>query len=285
MKKWVLVSWPLTIAIAAAVAWFASLYIAERPRLDERVQQRSLHSAVLDERRAYLVHLPESYAGQPARRYPVIYVLDGSSQDLHTAASAALMARIGVIDEAIVVGIPNISGPGRQRDYTPPGMRQDADESGSAAGQGDRFLSFLENELVPRIDRDFRTSSVRTLAGNSRGGLFVIYAMTAKPGLFATYVANSPALWRDDATMVGRLERFLRSGDDLSSSLFMSLGSEENEKMKRAFSKAAGVLDDHAPPGLHWRTFVSAGGRHGNNAELATPVALQWARRMQDSAE
>jgi predicted alpha/beta superfamily hydrolase len=284
VKKWVLLSWLLTIATTAVVAWFAGLYVAERPHLGERVQQRSLRSAALDESREYLVHLPESYDRRPARRYPVIYVLDGSSQDLHTAASAVLMARIGVIDEAIVVGIPNTSGPERQRDYTPPGMRQDTDEAMGATGRGDRFLLFLESELIPAVERDFRASSVRTLAGNSRGGLFVVYAMTEKTGLFDTYVANSPALWRDDAAMVSRLERFLRSHGELRSNFFMSLGSEENEKMKRAFSKAADVLNDRAPEGLRWRTFVSAEGRHANNAEMSTPVALQWAQQMRGSA-
>jgi enterochelin esterase-like enzyme len=72
-------------------------------------------SASLEEMRDYLVHLPNSYGHSPNQRYPVIYVLDGSSQNVHTAASAALMARIGVTKEFIVVGIPKVDGNGRQR--------------------------------------------------------------------------------------------------------------------------------------------------------------------------
>jgi hypothetical protein len=125
MTRWLFVVLPLTVALTAVITWFASLYAFERPVFDESVEQKTISSASLGEQREYLVHLPESYGREPNQRYPVIYVLDGSSQDMHTAASAALMARIGVTPEVIVVGIPNIDGKGRQRDYTPPGMRQD----------------------------------------------------------------------------------------------------------------------------------------------------------------
>lgn len=66
-------------------------------------------SSVLGDTRELIVHLPERYDEEPTRRYPVIYVLNGSSQDVHTASTAALMARLGLMPELIVVGVPNIS--------------------------------------------------------------------------------------------------------------------------------------------------------------------------------
>lgn len=129
-------------------------------------------STALGEQREYLVHLPRSYKAAPNQRYPVIYVLDGSSQDVHTAASAMLMANIGVLPEVIVVGIPNIDDKGRQRDYTPPGIRQDIDDRAGPEGRADPFLEFLRSELISEIDRSYRTTASRTLAGNSRGSLY-----------------------------------------------------------------------------------------------------------------
>jgi predicted alpha/beta superfamily hydrolase len=204
-------------------------------------------------------------------------VLDGSSQDLHTADSAALMARIGVGVEWIVVGIPNVDGQGRQRDYTPPGMRQDIDEADSPEGRADRFLEFLRDELIPEIEGGYRTTSTRLLAGNSRGGLFVVYALTEAPDLFDAFLAHSPALWRDEDAMVLRLQRFLLASPSLSGRLFMSLGSEENDKMKAAFERARAELSQHAPAGLRWRAQLTSGADHGSNAYRATPVALRWA--------
>lgn len=266
----------LTVVFTAVVTWFSSLYVFERPVFDANVEQNVLKSSALRENRAYLVHLPESYSRLSNMNYPVIYVMDGSSEDLHTAASAALMARIEVTPEVIVVGVPNVSGRGRQRDYTPPGMRQDVDASDKSMGQADNFLAFLRDELIPQIDKSYRTTNFRMLAGNSRGGLFVVYALTAEPQLFSAYIANSPALWRDDNEIINRLGSVMNSMPSLRGSLFLSLGSDENEKMKSSFTHAIDTLGKHAPVGLRWKAQSTIGAGHGTNSELATPVALRW---------
>ena len=201
---------------------------------------------------------------------------DGSSDDIHTADSAGLMARIQVTPEVIVVGIPNISGKGRQRDYTPPGMRQDLDADDKSMGEADAFLGFLRDELIPEIDASYRTTDFRMLAGNSRGGLFVVYALTAEPQLFSAYIANSPALWRDEDEMIKRLGRSLASLPTLSGSLFLSLGTDENSKMRAAFTHAVAVLEDGAPAGLRWQAYSTSGAGHRTNSKFATPVALRW---------
>lgn len=276
MKKWTLVALPLTAALAAILTWFFALHVFGDPASGDSAEERIISSALLHEQRRYRVQLPASYGRSANRRYPVIYVLDGSSQDVHTAASAGLMARIGVIPEAIVVGIPNVDNEGRRRDYTPPGMRQDADDKDSPEGRADAFLGFLRSELVPTIDKNYRTSPSRTLAGNSRGGLFVVYALATDPALFEAYIANSPALWRDDGEMIDRFDRFLQASPSLESKLFLSLGSDENDKMKRAFQRTIGSLETRAPAGLQWHRQFTPRATHGNNAQLATPVALRW---------
>lgn len=63
----------------------------------------------------------------------------------------------------------------------------------------------------------------------------------------------------------------------VQSTLFISLGSDENEKMKAAFQQMTTALRDHAPATLRWRSQFTPRANHGNNAELATPVALRWA--------
>ncbi|MBP8098326.1 MAG: alpha/beta hydrolase [Arenimonas sp.] len=267
----------LGLLLVAAASWLATAYWFGRDVPDPSIQQRSLPSLLLGEARTYSVHLPDSYLRSPAKRYPVLYVLDGSSQSVHTAATAALMARIGAMPEAIVIGIP--SGDARARDYTPPGMRQDADDPGSADGQADRFLAFLQRELIPHVERELRTDDERVLAGHSRGGLFVVHALTAQPGLFNAYIANSPALRRDDSAMVARLEHFLRGNRTLRGKLFLSLGGDENPKMSVAFRATIAVLRREAPPGLQWQALTTPGAGHQDNASKSTPVALQWLQR------
>jgi hypothetical protein len=259
---------------AAGITRVATRQEPEQPAFAGEVVQHTLPSAVLEEDRAFQVHLPESYLRDPGRRYPVIYVLDGSSQDLHTATSAAFLARSGAIPEVIVVGIPNVSGPGRQRDYTPPGMRQDSEVTDGPLGQADRFLAFLRDELVPRIEGDYRTTRPRMLAGNSRGALFVVYSLLAEPLLFDARLGHSPALWRDDEAIVTRLDEFLAASPSLTGFLFLSLGDQENEKMTAAFERAITTLERRAPPTLRWLAEITRGADHGNNAVVATPAGL-----------
>lgn len=275
MKKWI-IALILTAAVSSFATFAVNDYLVHRPEFGENVEGKTLFSDSLGEKREFLVHLPESYSREPNRRYPVMYVLDGSSEDIHTAASAALMARIGVIPELLVVGIPNVSGEGRQRDYTPPGMRQDIDKADSPEGGAGRFLAFLKTELIPHIESNYRTSKPRMLAGNSRGGLLVVYSLIAEPSLFAARFAHSPALWRDEDALVGQLEKFLSSKPDLDGFLYLSLGGEENEKMTKAFKRAVAALEAQAPPSLKWKADFTSGANHDTNAELATPVGLRF---------
>jgi len=219
-----------------------------------------IQSTVLSERRDLIVSLPESYRRETARRYPVLYVLDGSSHTAHTAESARLLARIGVMPEIIVVGIPS-SSENRERDYTPPYMH----------GGADRFLRFLEGELIPHVEKTYRATSTRMLAGHSRGGLFVMYSLLERPELFSARFAFSPALWRDDDRIIAELAKSLKTQPAAPTFLYLSLGDGENEKMTRAFHKAVEVMRGAS---LRWRADITRGANHSNNAVLSTPVAL-----------
>jgi hypothetical protein len=234
----------------------------------------SLTSAGLGEKRDYLVFLPESYASHTTRRYPVLYVLDGQSQSEHTAASAALMARIGVMPEIIVIGVSSMNGDARNRDYTPPGMRIDEERADSPNGSADRFLAFLRDEMIPAVEKEYRTRRPRMLAGWSRGGLFVTYSLLVAPALFDARFAHSPALWREDDSMVTQLDDLFGSPQTPEGFLFLSLGEKENDKMKAAFTRAAAMLARGAPRALRWRTMMSDDGVHETNPVLATPVGL-----------
>ena len=126
----------------------------------------TLRSAILNEERRVIIHLPRNYALNATDKYPVMYVLDGTSQDQHTADKITVLADAGLVPDAIVVGIPNTRG-NRERDQTPPFMRTSVDDANSPLGGGDKFLAFIEQELIPFIDTNYRTSGYRTLTGNS----------------------------------------------------------------------------------------------------------------------
>jgi predicted alpha/beta superfamily hydrolase len=269
-KKWI----PAVLAAIVVTAIVTRIVVArqyEESTADRHSVTSHLQSAILAEPRDVIVSLPESYSREPSRRYPVLYVLDGSSHTTHTAESARLLARIGVIPEIVVVGIPS-SSENRGRDYTPPYMRVDAEDEKAPAGEANRFLRFVETELIPHLERQYRVTSTRMLAGNSRGGLFVVYSLLEKPDLFAARFAFSPALWRDDDRLVKELAKSLQSRTMPPTFLYLSLGDGENEKMTRAFRKTEQLLRASAVP--RWRSDITRGANHSDNAVLSTPVGL-----------
>jgi len=249
--------------------------VATSPLPGYHVEKKVLASEALGEQRPYFVGLPESYSQDSTRRYPVIYVLDGLSQGAPLAKAAAQMSRDKLMPELIVVAIPNVSAAGRERDYTPPTMRQNHERSDSPAGKADAFLAFLRAELIPAMERDFRTAPERLLAGNSRGGLFVIYSLMAEPSLFQARFAHSTPMWREDEHLVKRLEAFLNTAPDLRGKLFLSVGGNETEDMKRGFNSAVAVLKKRAPRAFRWWAETTPGAVHADNAPLAIPVGFR----------
>ena len=142
-----------------------------------------IHSPLLGQDRDLIIHLPRGHG--PSKQYPVIYVLDGSSQDQHIADTFDSLSALGLVPQTIVVGIPNISGANRILQLVPPFMLTDPAKPESPPGTGDTFLSFMEEELIPFMAEKYGASGLRSFAGNSRGGLLVLYSLIYKPDLFA----------------------------------------------------------------------------------------------------
>ena len=144
----------------------------------------SIYSATLKENRKFLVYTPPSYNDTTylPRRYPVLYLLDG---DAHFHSVTGLIQILGtgingtfVVPEMIVVAIPNTN---RSRDMTP--TRTDRDANGkpqpalASTGGMPNFLTFIKTELIPRIERDYRTAPYRVFVGHSLGGITAIDAL------------------------------------------------------------------------------------------------------------
>ena len=233
-----------------------------------------LRSAALDEIREYTVRLPDGYAASPRRRYPSIYVLDGPPLDGQTADAARALTRAGAGPGVIVVGIPNMRRGERARDFLPPSMAFPRRDGSRFVGGADRFLRFLRDELVPRIDRDYRTSAPRLLVGHSLGAIFTCWSMTSAPALFQARFAHSPAVWRDEDVVMDGLDRYLASAHGLGGWFYTSVGANEGEDLQRGYVRLRAVLERRAAAaGLPWKAEITPGAVHETNVRLASPSA------------
>jgi len=178
----------LTVAVLDATLVAPAPSLVAEPAADVAIarekpaQSFRIVSAVLGQTRQVRVALPASFArSAPDRRYPVVVVLDGAWLLGKVAAAADELSGNGLIPETVLVAVENTDDEsGRVHDLTPPGLSV----SGSSVQEGgDRFLDFLERELLPAVDRQFRGGEPRTLVGTSSGGVLATYAAATR----ATY--------------------------------------------------------------------------------------------------
>lgn len=226
--------------------------------------------------RMYQLHvgLPDGYEEEPGRRYPVLYLCDGYWDFSLVRAIAGNLYGDKAIPEIIVVGIgypgerPNYASL-RRWDLTPVAANYEGAHYDGPSGHAQEFLSVIENEIVPFVEREYRAdTSYRVLAGSSLGGLFTLYAMLARPGLFVAHVAASPAAqWADD-WLLGFEAQFNGSGKPLGSRLFLSYADKEPSLLFEAVKRLDARLRERHYPGLAYEFHVVAGEGHaGTKAE------------------
>ena len=166
------------VLVVLVLAVLASQLHAQQP------SRATIDSKILGEARSVLIRTPASYA-TGARSYPVLYLTDGDRQLPHTAATIDFLTREGRMPEVILVGITNTD---RTRDLTPTHVDQTALDGQQfrfpTSGGADKFLSFIETELIPYVEANYRTEPFRILAGHSFGGLFAMHALLSRPRLF-----------------------------------------------------------------------------------------------------
>lgn len=273
MKRLLIIGLLILVTALTSITLFS--YLTGEETYPKNAIKTKLYSKILDEERQVIIHLPRNY--NPAKKYPVMYVLDGSSQDNHIANKLNILSAVGYTPETIIVGLPNTSGKGRQRDYTPPFMRMDIDEKDSPLGEGDKFLSFMEKEVFPFIENNYPASKYRLFSGNSRGGLLVMYSLLYNPDLFQARFCYSPAFWRENNLIVSKVSDYLSSTDTLNTFLYMSLGDGENDKMKNGFDEMTKSIKEKTPNGLIWYSELTKKAGHQNNPEISASVGIgKW---------
>ena len=188
------------------------------------------------------VALPRGY-DESADTYPVLYTTDANGS-FGTIVEATRILRIpDEVPELINVGVGyplgrfwNVMSP-RSTDLTPTSDSEWEKEEAlkwpqlpapEGSGGAPEFLRFVKEELVPIIDRDYRTdTNDRALVGHSFGGLFATYALLQGDGTFNKYLISSPSYWWDDRSTFKHEETFSQSGNESPARIFFSVGLQE----------------------------------------------------------
>lgn len=230
----------------------------------------------LNRDRTVRVYLPPDYQ-QSDKHYPVLYMHDG--QNLFDEASAYsgewrvdkslnLMAHQQQL-ELIVVGIDN----GKQHRITELSAWDNA-TYGKAEGQ--HYLDFIVQQLMPHINQHYRTRPDRNntgIMGSSMGGLMSHFAIHRYPDIFSKAGILSPSFWYASPVFEFTRQRPLPA----DCRLYFLMGNEEDKTMVDDMHNMVNQIVDCGHPTSHIFSKTVPGRGHSESFWAEEfPQAVKW---------
>eukprot|EP00198_Chlamydomonas_reinhardtii_P004541 XP_001693877.1 predicted protein [Chlamydomonas reinhardtii] len=253
------------------------------------------------------VWTPHGYTRADAAReaFPVIYLNDGqnlfddkltlSGHAWHAAEAAAGLIYHGQLPPFVIVGIDH-SGPTRSYDYLPcppgtaGGYRADAEKW--PGGGVDAYLQEVLGEVLPFAEKEYGVSkepSLRSFGGSSFGGICALCAALRHPGVFGSFLVESPSLWFGDERMLREelpgfqgpwpARVFLAMGTKEYSGIRKTTEPEFDAKLVELTHELAEVLEGRGglTKGTRLKVVIDEGATHTESAWAARlPRALRF---------
>jgi len=227
-------------------------------------------SKILKEDRKILISLPNGYE-KTTSKYPVLVLTDGLQNIKHAIGSIELLTRTGSIPPIIVVGIQSLN---RTKDFSPT-----VSKNSPGSGNGPKYLDFIEKEVLPFIDSNYRTHPYRVLEGHSLGGVFTAYALMEKPELFDAYLIMSPSFWWNKEEFINKAGMFFKKNQQLDKALYFSIGEDESSSkwgMRKELSKFVDSLKANKPKSVRFKHTEFNNEGHMSSPLLGTYFGLKW---------
>ena len=230
-------------------------------------QSFEIESKILQQKRTILVALPTGYEANKAR-YPVIYMLDGLIAISHAVGARDVLVKSANIPPTIIVGIKSED---RMMDFTPSSI-----ELFKSSGGADKFLSFIDLELIPLINAKYRTNAFKALEGHSMAGLFTAHALIKSPDLFDAYIITSPELGWNQGEINENLKLFLASSTALQKDLYFAVGEQESSMIKDQLSQFVSEIKNSSSNKIRIKHDVFEDESHMSVPLLANYHALKF---------
>ncbi|WP_245335386.1 alpha/beta hydrolase-fold protein [Shewanella sp. WXL01] len=151
-------------------------------------QVLSVESELFTEKSAdFMVSLPHNYQQNSAKSYVVMLDLHPRSHLLHTGMHDWMSHNGGWpwLETIIITAPDGHQGLGKLKELA-------IEEKGNQ-----QLLDFFEQDLLPTIDRSYRTNGFKILNGFTGNAGLGLYTLINRPELFNAYIAASPVLSRD----------------------------------------------------------------------------------------
>ena len=216
-----------------------------------QVIYEDFNSKKLGETRKLKIHLPRNYETNIQKRYPIVLVLDGDYLFEPVAGNVDYFSFWEDMPESIVVGI--VQGDARYDDCSYDSV------TFVPEGKGADFFEFIGLELVPYIDKNYRTAKFIIGVGHDFTANFLNYYLFKNPPLLNGYINLSP----DFAPMMeerlveripavpGKIFYYMATGTDDVKSL-MKNADALNEQLKQLKSDNFNYYFDNFDGATHF---------------------------------
>ena len=217
----------------------------------------TIPSKVLNQERQIYIHVPKRDPTNPSKTFPVLYLLDGENHFHILSAYIDYLSHYEIIPPIMVVGIISKD---RRRDLTPTKSTIDYfgknDSTYKTTGGNEHFFQFMQAELMPYIETNYKAGSFKIFAGHSFGGITTINCMLTRPDMFNAYIAISPSLWWDNKVILKLVENKLTKSVSLNKSFFYSVGNEgikDPNSFHTDLLKLDSLIVNRTPKGLIYK--------------------------------
>lgn len=241
----------------------AAYYTYDKSVPHGQVRECHYYSSVENKERRCFVYTPAGYDTNVSKRYPVLYLQHGMGEDERGWSRQGKMANI--LDNQIASGkcVPMIV----VMDYGNCGYIHGTKPGETREEFGASFTPILLNDIIPYIDRTFRTLTDRdnrAMAGLSWGGHQTFNTTLSNLDKFAYIGTFSGAIFLPPQADIRQVYDgvFADAGKFNSQvhTLFLGMGSEENMGSRQLSEKlkAAGINNVYyESPGTHheWLTW------------------------------
>ncbi len=208
----------------------------------------TLTSNILNEERQILIGLPDSYEydGEDFK-YPLLLLTDGEWHFDMVYRATKLLYQNG-FPKIIVAAIVNTN---RGRDLTFSNTPE-IDSSGNAYS----FCRFINEELLKRLEEDYRISDFRTLLGHSLGGLFATYAITQDMDAFNAIVTITPTIrWDNFKLLDSFTPDFMKKLTQSEKPFFIGIGNEVGPE-REGVLRLKKLLESHSFLGFTYKEYL-----------------------------
>jgi len=207
--------------------------------------KHTIPSRILGEKVDLVVHLPADYSSSE-QRYPILLLLGSDYRAKFALAAATLdyMTAQGQLPGIVLVGVDLPHG----------NFVLVPQEKAGGTASADRHIATLAEEILPFVDRTFRTNSYRVLYGGSNSGVFAIYALLSGKLPFQAYFASSPMLGWCPGLISEKAKAAFADSSRPGRFLFLLASDDDFGRVTSELPQFVGLLSKSAPVWFRWKS-------------------------------